>query len=97
MARCVECGKPTKAVGSRCRSCASSQRYVERVPYDRQRLVVAIKDSGLSVLELERMAGVRRDYLHNVLSRRRTMPYMMLDAIACALGCHPSEFEEVVV
>lgn len=64
-----------------------------RVRFNRMALLRTLDESNTSISELERRAGMGSGTAYAAIMRRETMPFDTLDRIACALGCHVSEFE----
>jgi hypothetical protein len=54
------------------------------------RILAAIGDEP--VVEFEKRAGLCRSQIARI-RERGSCGYYTLDMIACALGCHPSQFE----
>jgi hypothetical protein len=65
-----------------------------RVRFDADAIRTEVYFAGYTIAQVERIARLPKGRLQEDL-RKQTMPYDTLDKVACAIGCHLSQFEVV--
>lgn len=87
--RCSDCQMAIREYEAKRRK--SSNCYGNSVAVSGRVLQAKLDASGMTIQEMATHIGLGEQSLHRIL-RRGTAGFYTLDKIACALGCHMSEF-----